>query len=718
VRAALNRTGSVLAAISTLKKVCDHPALLTERAAAAAVAGAAGVASEEDDDGDEEEEEGGAGAGAGAGAGRGRGRPRAPAAPPPAARGSTTRRRVDLAAADALLAEENGAPAAAAPSYLDLAAADLEAKLLDAIAARGPAASCKTAFAPALISRLVAQGHRCLLFAQSRVLLDIMQAELEGPRGLACERIDGTVATAAERAARVARFQAPDGPPVMLLTTAVGGLGLTLTAATRVIVADPAWNPAADDQAVDRAYRIGQGRDVVVYRLISAGTVEEKIYRKQVFKGGLARAGTREGVAWRYFTQEEVTNLFALNLASLDAPETCAALNATHAGDGAGRPARDEAVALMDLAGFAGASDHGLLYSRQSGGSVDPPRAPRPSPGEDAVPVGRGRGRGGGAGRGATLSGRGAATRPPGRPPSTPAPSGPLLDILDAVFGTTPRRRRASGGGRGRGGGGSGGSRGRGRGASSSRPPDLGKVAGGLAVDLLGRAFRGLASRWGGGGGGSGSGGSGGATQASAPPPPPPPQQQASAAGGQPPGMFRPAPPPPPPPATAPELEAVARRMRALLADKSLQLPDGGAAARRKLAEAEAALRKNGWGGGAAASPPPPPPPPPPPQTAAGGAYAPPIITAAADGGWEVAPPAGEGGWAAPPPPPAGAPYALRARYAAVKGELAAAVARLSDPAEVGGMADGGRALRAWAVELAGEKDRLRAQLAEAGVEV
>lgn len=65
----------------------------------------------------------------------------------------------------------------------------------------------------------------------------------------------------------------------------VGGLGLTLTAADRVIIVDPSWNPAVDNQSVDRAYRIGQARDVVVYRLMTCGTVEEKIYRRQV--GGL-----------------------------------------------------------------------------------------------------------------------------------------------------------------------------------------------------------------------------------------------------------------------------------------------------------------------------------------------------------------------------------------------------------------------------------------------
>lgn len=69
----------------------------------------------------------------------------------------------------------------------------------------------------------------------------------------------------------------------------VGGLGITLTGADRAIIFDPSWN-SSDDQAVDRVYRIGQTRNVVVYRLITCGTIEEKIYRKQVFKGSLVKA--------------------------------------------------------------------------------------------------------------------------------------------------------------------------------------------------------------------------------------------------------------------------------------------------------------------------------------------------------------------------------------------------------------------------------------------
>lgn len=77
----------------------------------------------------------------------------------------------------------------------------------------------------------------------------------------------------------MARFQQGGGaPPVFLLTSQVGGLGLTLTAADRVIIVDPSWNPSCDNQAVDRAFRIGQTRDVVVYRCRALFSENTSIY--------------------------------------------------------------------------------------------------------------------------------------------------------------------------------------------------------------------------------------------------------------------------------------------------------------------------------------------------------------------------------------------------------------------------------------------------------
>ena len=100
----------------------------------------------------------------------------------------------------------------------------------------------------------------------------------------------------ADREQLIQKFQKGTRYTVFLLTTQVGGVGITLTAANRVVIYDPSWNPATDSQAVDRAYRIGQTENVVIYRLITCGTVEEKIYRRQVFKDFLIRQTTSDTV--------------------------------------------------------------------------------------------------------------------------------------------------------------------------------------------------------------------------------------------------------------------------------------------------------------------------------------------------------------------------------------------------------------------------------------
>ena len=83
----------------------------------------------------------------------------------------------------------------------------------------------------------------------------------------------GAVRKISEREAIIDEFNASADIPVLFLTTGVGGVGITLTGADRVILFDPSWNPATDAQAVDRAYRVGQTRPVIVYRLVTCGTV-------------------------------------------------------------------------------------------------------------------------------------------------------------------------------------------------------------------------------------------------------------------------------------------------------------------------------------------------------------------------------------------------------------------------------------------------------------
>jgi hypothetical protein len=88
---------------------------------------------------------------------------------------------------------------------------------------------------------------------------------------------------------------------VFLISTKAGGLGLNITSANKVVIVDPNWNPAYDLQAQDRAYRLGQTRDVEVFRLISAGTIEEVVYARQIYKQQQASIGYNASVERRYF---------------------------------------------------------------------------------------------------------------------------------------------------------------------------------------------------------------------------------------------------------------------------------------------------------------------------------------------------------------------------------------------------------------------------------
>ena len=136
------------------------------------------------------------------------------------------------------------------------------------------------------LEQVAAEGHKALVFSQWTSLLDLVEPHLE-KAGLKSVRLDGRTR---DRAAVVNEFQADDGPPVMLTSLKAGGTGLNLTAADHVFLLDPWWNPAAEDQAADRAHRIGQERPVLVYRLIAKDTVEEGILALQAKKRALADA--------------------------------------------------------------------------------------------------------------------------------------------------------------------------------------------------------------------------------------------------------------------------------------------------------------------------------------------------------------------------------------------------------------------------------------------
>ena len=133
-------------------------------------------------------------------------------------------------------------------------------------------------------------GHRVLVFSQFTSMLSLIRDELDKEDIDFCY-LDGATN---DRSAVVNKFQKPNGPPVFLISLKAGGYGLTLTAADTVVLFDPWWNPAVEAQAADRIHRIGQTKPATIYKLITRGTVEEKILRLQDRKRSVISAAMGE----------------------------------------------------------------------------------------------------------------------------------------------------------------------------------------------------------------------------------------------------------------------------------------------------------------------------------------------------------------------------------------------------------------------------------------
>lgn len=145
----------------------------------------------------------------------------------------------------------------------------------------------------------ISQGDKILLFSYSVRMLDILEKFLIR-KGYSFSRLDGSTPTGL-RQSLVDDFNSSPSKQVFLISTRAGGLGLNLVSANRVVIFDPNWNPAQDLQAQDRSFRFGQKRHVIVFRLLAAGSLEELVYSRQVYKQQLSNIAISGKMEKRYF---------------------------------------------------------------------------------------------------------------------------------------------------------------------------------------------------------------------------------------------------------------------------------------------------------------------------------------------------------------------------------------------------------------------------------
>ncbi|KAI0165925.1 putative DNA repair and recombination protein RAD26 [Xylariaceae sp. FL1272] len=184
-----------------------------------------------------------------------------------------------------------------------------------------PGKSGKMQVLKALLGMWKRLGHKTLLFSQTVQMLDILEQFVQNLGGINYLRMDGKTPIKL-RQKLVDEFNQDTNMDLFLLTTKVGGLGVNLTGANRVIIYDPDWNPSTDVQARERAWRLGQKKDVTIFRLMTAGTIEEKIYHRQIFKQFLSNKVLKDPKHRTTFNLNDLHDLFTLGSSDEATTET------------------------------------------------------------------------------------------------------------------------------------------------------------------------------------------------------------------------------------------------------------------------------------------------------------------------------------------------------------------------------------------------------------
>ena len=161
-----------------------------------------------------------------------------------------------------------------------------------------------------LVSEALSGGHRIVLFSQFTSMLGIIAEHLR-EQEISYEYLDGNTRN---RMARIDNFNNNSDIGFFLVSLKAGGTGLNLTEADTVILYDPWWNPAVENQAIDRVHRLGQKKAVSAYRLITRGTIEEKIYELQKFKKELSDSLIGEKTTLRKMTIDDVRELISIRI--------------------------------------------------------------------------------------------------------------------------------------------------------------------------------------------------------------------------------------------------------------------------------------------------------------------------------------------------------------------------------------------------------------------